>query len=414
MKSWKQQFFTIYFGQAFSLFGSAAVQFAIIWWLTVQTESAITLTVASLAAFLPTLLIGPFAGVWIDRLNRRTVIMAADGLVALSSVVLGVMFMLIETPPVGFIYLILFVRGLGTTFHGPAIQAAIPLLVPPEMLTKAGGWGNLVNSITAMLGPVLGAALMGFLHMAGIMLVDILGAAFAIICMLFVKIPNIPRSGEKPRVIADLKDGLRAMRANRPLMAAIVPLALVNILYNPLVSLFPLLVKTRYMGGVWRTGIAEFIFAGGLMTSSVIIGVWGGMKKRFMMASLAIGVLGAGIILSGVLPAGGFAIFTVCCFFSGAGGAFINVPMLAYTQESIAPDMLGKVLSLLMAAMALAMPVGLLVAGPVSEALGVEKWFLWSGIALVIIAILCRILTKPHDTATMKPNQAAKQRQLEQ
>ena len=408
-QNWKKQFFTIYLGQAFSLFGSSAVQFAIIWWLTVQTESAITLTIASIAAFLPSLFIGPFSGVLIDRLNRRTVMIAADSLVALSSVVLGVMFIVTKAPPVGFIYLILFIRGLGTTFHGPAIQAAIPLLVPPEMLTKAGGWGNIVNSATAMLGPVLGAALMGFMPMSGIMLVDILGAAFAIGCLFFVKIPDIPRNGERPHVFADMKDGLRAIRANRPLMAVFVPLALVNILYNPMVSLFPLLVRTHYMGGVWRTSIAELIFASGLLTSSAVIGVWGGMKRRFLMSSLAIGILGVGATLSGILPTGGFMIFAVCCFFSGAGSAFINVPMMAYTQESIAPEMLGKVLSLLMSAMSLAMPVGLLIAGPVSEAVGVEKWFFWSGIAIIITAILCRILTKPFDNETMKTKAPAPQ-----
>ena len=108
MNSWKKQFVVIYAGQAFSILGSASVQFAVIWWLTVQTESAVTLTIASIVAFLPNMLIGPFAGVWIDRYNRRTVMMAADALVAVSSVLLGVVFLLIPTPPVSFIYFILF------------------------------------------------------------------------------------------------------------------------------------------------------------------------------------------------------------------------------------------------------------------------------------------------------------------
>lgn len=159
MNKWKKQFITIYAGQAFSLLGSSAVQFAVIWWLTIQTESAVTLTLASIVAFIPGMIIGPFAGVWIDRYNRRTVMIAADGLVALSSVVLGIAFLLSEKPPLSFIYLILLLRGLGNTFHGPAMQAAIPMLVPAPMLTKAGGWGNMVTSVSNMLGPVLGAAL---------------------------------------------------------------------------------------------------------------------------------------------------------------------------------------------------------------------------------------------------------------
>ena len=110
--NWKKQFAIIYAGQAFSILGSAAVQFAIIWWLTIQTESAITLTIASVVAFLPNMLIGPFAGVWIDRYNRRTVMIAADGLVAVSSIILGLVFLLVPTPPIWFIYIVLFLRGL--------------------------------------------------------------------------------------------------------------------------------------------------------------------------------------------------------------------------------------------------------------------------------------------------------------
>lgn len=401
-KNWKKQFTLIYTGQAFSLLGSAAVQFAVIWWLTIQTESAMTLAMASIVAFIPTMVLGPFAGVWIDRYNRRSVMIAADGLVAFSSVILGIVFLFTETPPIWFIYSILFLRGLGNTFHGPAMQAAIPMLVPVEMLTKAGGWGSFVNSASAMLGPVLGAVLMTFLPIASIMLVDILGAVFAVICLLFVIIPDIPQSGEKIQILADMKQGLVAIRANKPLMAVLIPLLLVNILFMPLGSLFPLLVRTHFMGDAWHNSIVEFVFAGGLLVSSVVIGIWGGMKKRFLMASLAIGLLGITSLVSGALPASAFWVFVLCCFFMGSTGTFINVPLMAYTQESIAPEMMGKVFSLLMTGMTLAMPIGLLVAGPVSEMIGVDRWFFWSGVALVFTGIVCRILTKPHDQETLK------------
>ena len=401
-KNWKKQFALIYVGQAFSLLGSAAVQFAIIWWLTIQTESAMTLAMASIVAFIPTMVLGPFAGVWIDRYNRRSVMIAADCLVALSSLILGIVFLVVETPPIWFIYCILFVRGVGNTFHGPAMQAAIPMLVPVEMLTKAGGWGSFVNSASAMLGPVLGAALMAFLPIASIMLVDIFGAIFAVVCLLFVVIPDIPQTGEKVQLLSDMKQGLAAIRANKPLMAVLLPMLLVNILFMPLGSLFPLLVRTHFMGEAWHNSIVEFVFAGGLVVSSVVMGICGGMKKRFLMASLAIGILGFTSLVSGALPASAFWVFVVCCFFMGSTGTFINVPLMAYTQETIAPEKMGKVFSLLMTGMTLAMPIGLLVAGPVSEIIGIDRWFLWSGIALVFTGIICRILTKPYDNQTRK------------
>lgn len=402
-QSWKRQFITIFAGQAFSVLGSAAVQFAIVWYLTVQTGSAVTLTLASIVGLLPNIVLGPFAGVWIDRFNRRTVMILADGLVALASIALGVMFLATPAPPLWFIYIILFVRGVGGTFHGPAMQAAVPTLVPPEMLTKAGGWSNMISSLGNMLGPVLGAALMGFMPIAAIMLIDIGGAAFAIVCLLFVKIPDIPRQEGKLSFWGDMKQGLLAMRNNKPLMAVFFPMMLVNILYMPLGSLFPLLVHTHFGGTAWHNSIVEFVFAAGLLVSSLVVGVWGGMKKRFLMISLSVVMLGVFSAVSGLLPAAtwGFVLFGVCCFAMGACGTFINVPMMAYTQQTIAPDMLGKVLSLLITSMSLAMPFGLLVAGPVSEKIGVDNWFAYSGLAMVLVGVLCWVLCRRYDARPM-------------
>jgi DHA3 family macrolide efflux protein-like MFS transporter len=135
-KNWKKQFAIIYAGQAFSLLGSSVVQFAVIWWLTVQTESAVTLTVSSIITFLPNMLIGPFAGVWIDRYNRRAVMIAARRVVARPGVILGAAFLLTGTPPVWVIYFILFLRGLATLSPAPHASRH-PHLVPAKMLTKA-------------------------------------------------------------------------------------------------------------------------------------------------------------------------------------------------------------------------------------------------------------------------------------
>ncbi|MGF7012454.1 DHA3 family macrolide efflux protein-like MFS transporter [Lachnospiraceae bacterium PF1-22] len=408
--SWKKQFAIIYVGQAFSLLGSAAVQFAVIWWLTIQTESAMVLTLSTIVAFVPNMFIGPFAGVLVDRYNRKLVMMAADGLVALSSVILGLVFLINQAPPIWFIFVILFVRGIGNMFHSPAMQAAIPMLVPAEHLTKAGGYGNLINSLSNMLGPVLGAALMGVAPIATIMLIDIVGALFAIVCLLFVNISDIPRSVEMPHLSQDLKQGLGAMRENKPLMAVFFPMVMMNVIYMPLGTLFPLLVRTHFLGEAIHNSIVEFIFAGGLLISSLMIGVWGGMKNRFLMASLAVVLLGVTSLVSGILPATtlGFVIFAVVCFFMGMSGTFINVPVMAYVQESTAPEMMGKVFSLMMTAMTWSMPIGLLIAGPVCEVIGVGTWFFWSGVALVLTGILCRVLTRPYDQQTRLPEKKKK------
>lgn len=401
--NWKTQFIRIYTGQAFSLIGSAAVQFAIIWWLTILTESALTLTIASIVAFLPNLILGPFAGVWIDRYNRKTVIMMADGFIALTSVLLAFVFVWSEVAPLWLIYLILFLRGIGNTFHSPAMQAAIPMLVPAEMLTKAGGWGNLISSVANMLGPVLGAALMAWLPVASIMLVDIVGAVIAISCLLTVSIPDIEQKTEKVTFLADILQGYQAARRNKPLLAILPGMLLCNIIYIPLGTLFPLLIRLHFQGTAWHNSIAEFVFAGGLLLSSISIGIFGGMKKRFLMVSLAIALLGITAFVSGILPQQDFGYFVICCFFMGAAGTYINVPLMAYTQETIEPEMMGKVFSLLMMLMSLAMPIGLLIAGPISDAIGVDSLFMYCGILLLLTAVISRIQTRKYDELTMAP-----------
>jgi len=398
---WKKQFITVYIGQAFSIIGSSIVQFAIIWWITLQTESAMSLTFASIAALAPSVFFGPFAGVWVDRYNRKIVMIMADGLVALSSVGLALAFFWMQVPPLWLIYLVLFVRGIGNTFHGPAMQAAIPTLVPAEMLTKAGGWGNLINSLSNMLGPVLGGLLMERLPIATLMTVDVVGAIFAIICLLFVTIPNVARTSDKLSVFSDMRQGLLALKNNKPLFDYLPTGLLCNILFNPLSALLPLFVRTHFLGEAWHNGVVRFMMATGVLISSLVLGIWGGMKKRFLMMNIGMFIIGGIAMYASFIPPEGFWIFVVCCFLLSATTSFVNIPLMSYMQETIAPDMLGKVLSLISTLFNLALPIGLLFAGPLSEVVGISNWFLLSGCSVIFIAIYSRRITRRHDDETM-------------
>jgi len=396
-EKWKKQFIIVYIGQAFSIVGSSAIHFAIIWWIALQTGSAISLALAAITSVLPSILMGSFAGVWIDRYNRKLVMILADGLVALSSIALALVFLWIEVPPLWMVYSVLFIRGIGSTFHGPAMQATIPMLVPTEMLTKAGGWGNLINSISNMLGPILGGFLIENFSISILMSVDVIGALFAIICLLFVTIPNIEKTTMKSKVLADMKEGFLTIRHNKVMMTVLPISLLCNVIFNPIFTLLPLLVRTHFMGSAQHNSIAEFSLAVGLLISSLVIGVWGGMKKRFLMVSIAIGCLGIAMTIIGVLPTDAFLIFIPCCFLVGAAITFMEIPFMAYVQEVIAAEALGKVISLVFMTSNLARPIGLLLGGFLSETIGVNNWFLLSGILTIGIGIFCRISTKRYD-----------------
>ena len=199
-------FFTIWIGQVFSLLGSQLVQFALIWWLTQQTGSATVLALASIVGLVPQVVLGPFVGPLIDRWSRKWTMILADAAVALSTVVLVYLFWA-GTVEVWHIYVILFIRALGGSFHWPAMTASVSLMVPQEHLTRVQGLNQILNGGLRIASAPLGALLISLFPMENVLMIDIVTAALAIVTLAFVHVPN-PRSNEaelgKPRHLISL------------------------------------------------------------------------------------------------------------------------------------------------------------------------------------------------------------------
>src|SRR4030095_10514381 len=194
--NWATRFFTIWMGQALSLFGSALVQFALIWWLTQKSGPATLLAVATLVGMLPQIVIGPFAGALVDRWNRRIIMMVADGTIAAFSLLLAYLFAT-GTIQIWHIYAIMAVRAIGSAFHFPAMSASTPLMVPKEQLTRVNGLNQALQGVNSLLGPPLGALLLGILPTQGILLIDVGTALLAILPLLFLSVPQPERHDEQ-------------------------------------------------------------------------------------------------------------------------------------------------------------------------------------------------------------------------
>lgn len=395
-EQWRKNFFRIYLGQAFSLIGSHAVQFAIIWWITVTTGSAISLTLATVVGLLPQAIIGPFAGVWIDRYSRKKIMILADALVALASGALGLAFMFGQ-PSLIFVYIILFIRSLGGTFHTPAMQAAVPSLVPKSELTRAGGLGQMINSACNMASPMIGALLMNILPIGSIMLLDIVGATCAILTLSTVKIPHQPQTGAKRSVIAEMKEGIAVIKQNKALVSVSFPVLLGSIVFVPLGSLLPLMVNGYFGGTAWHSGTVQTLYSLGMLAASMVVGMLRVKNKNFFMISLSLFMFGVFGFIGGILPSWAFWIFAVAVFMMGASGTVSNIPYIAYIQRTVPQENLGKVLSLIRSVMSLGTPIGLFVAGPVAQIIGVNMWMTGAGVLMMLVGILCYFLTRKYD-----------------
>ena len=279
---WKLRFFTIWTGQTLSLAGSALVQFALVWWLTETTGSATVLATASVAALLPGSLLGPFAGALVDRWPRRWIIVVADGAIAALTALLVILYAqgVVE---VWHLYVVLALRALGTAFHDPAMTASTPLMVPKDHLTRVAGMNQTRASITNLGGPVLGALLVAYLPMHGVLAIDIATAAVAILPLLFIDIPQslptVTPGGQRQRsVFAETVEGFRYLWSWRGLFVVVATSSVVMFFHQPSVAFTPLMIQQHFGGGPAEWALNSAVFNAGMLAGGLLMSTWGGIQ----------------------------------------------------------------------------------------------------------------------------------------
>jgi DHA3 family macrolide efflux protein-like MFS transporter len=394
---WKIPFFTIWTGQAFSLVGSRVLEFALVWWLTQLTGSATVLATATLMWVVPQVFLGPVAGALVDRWNRRVVMIVADSLIALVALLLAYLFWT-GSIQVWHVYAGLFVRGIGGCFHWPAMQASTSLMVPDEHLTRVAGLNQTMQGALNVVGPPLGAMLLALLPFEGIMLMDVGTAMFAVAPLFFVHVPQPERAsaepedgrparGKAPSVWSDVRAGLRYVWGWPGLFAVLIMATVLNFVVNPAFSLMPLLVKGHFGGDALQLGWLESSWGVGLILGGLLLSAWGGFRRRVYTSLTGIVVQGVGIMLIGLAPANAFWLAVVGMFVGGVMNALVNGPMFAVLQAVVAPDMQGRVFTVVMSMASAAWPLSLAVAGPVADAVGVRPWYVVGGAVSVIMGL---------------------------
>jgi len=385
-------FFTIWTGQAFSLLGSTLVQFALVWWLTQTSGSAKVLAFASMMAVLPRVFLMPFAGALVDRWNRRIVMIVADSLIALAIVVLAVLYAL-KAVQVWHIYVLMLIRAMGGAFHWPAMLASTTLMVPEKHLSRVAGMNQTLQGVTNIAGPPLAALLLAVLPMQGILAIDVVTAMLAIAPLFFIFIPqpkpeDTPEAVEgRPSLLADLREGLRFVWGWPALTMMLAIATLANLVGNPAFAIAPLLVSDHFGGGALELGWLLSAFGIGVVAGGLTVSVWGGFKRRVVTAYLAQVLNGLGFVVIGLAPANAFFLAVGMAFFIGFLNPFMNASVMALLQATVPPEIQGRVLTLMLSATGLTTPLGLAIAGPVADALGVQAWFVISAIVVTATGV---------------------------
>ncbi len=390
-ENWKRSFFPIWIAQIFSLLGSGLVNFALVWYLTQSTGSATVLAMATLVAVLPDVFIGPFAGALVDRLNRRLVMIVADGSIALASIGLGLVFWAGHVQP-WHIYLIMFLRSIGGVFHWPAMQASTSLMVPAKHLARIAGLNQALRGSMNIVAPPLGALLMSLLPMYGILGIDVFTALLAIFPLFLVAIPQPPnRSPEEiitpTRLVKDVVVAFKYMVAWKGLLSIVLLALGINFILAPSGTLLPLMVTKIFQGNAWHLSALEAGAGIGVVLGGLTLGAWGGFRRKIYTTLGGLFFIGFGILIVGITPGSWFWLAVVGYFITGFMGPITNGPLHAILQERVAPEMQGRVFTLASAGSTAMMPLSMLIAGPVSDWLGIRLWFIVGGIVTILMAI---------------------------
>lgn len=389
---WTVPFLAIWIGQAFSLLGSNLVGFALVWWLTAETGSATVLALGTLFQILPQVILGPLAGALVDRWNRRRVMLVADTLIALATLWLALLFAG-GAVQVWHVLLIMMFRAAGGAFHWPAMQATTSLMVPDKHLARVAGLNQTLQGLQSILGPPLGALLLSLLPLQGVLFIDLGTALLAIVPLLFIDLPQPARkaatdaNGEtvKPSMWREMREGFRYVRAWPGLLAVIALAVTLNFLINPAFSLLPLVVRDHFGGGAVELGWLESGWGIGMLLGGLALSVWGGFKRRIVTSLTGVVGMGVGIVVLGLAPASLFWLGVAGMFVAGIMSPIANGPFMAILQAAVAPEMQGRVFSLLGAAAQAMTPIGLLIIGPLADLVGVRLPILVGGMACLTI-----------------------------
>lgn len=387
-KRWLAVIATIWIGQAVSMITSYAAGYAVVWYITETTGSALMLSAAAICAYLPQGLLSPFGGVIADKHNRKTVMILADMGVGLVSLGLGIAILLGQVS-FALLMILVIVRSIGQAFHGPAMMAAMPLLVPEKHLLRINTLDQLLMSVASIGAPAFGIFLYTTIGFHSVMFLDFAGALAAVAGLALAKIPTvIDKTAENQHVLANLRDGWRTLSASRGLVILIAGVTVGMVAFAPLGAIFPLMTFDHFGGDGYAASIVEAAFGIGMVAGSIVLMAWGGGKRLALLIGIAALIVGATTMACGFLTPQMFWVFVPLCATMAVACAWFNGPLITLIQRNVPEEKTGRALGLTMAAMGLASPVGIALGGMLAESIGVAPFFVVDGAICLVLGLV--------------------------
>lgn len=370
--------------QNISLFGSTVVSFTIIWHITLMTSSGIWVTLFTICSLMPQVIVSPWAGVWADRYNRKFLIMAADGFIAVATLGLAVAYWL-GYQNLELLLAVSVVRSFGAGIQLPAVNALLPQIVPPERLTRVQGVNQTLNSISMLLAPAVGGLLLGSTGIVGAFLLDVATAATAIAVLSLLHVERVVREAVT-NVFAEIREGLVYSWDNDLIRRVLICYAVSFFFITPTAFLTPLFIERTFGDEIWRLTANEMVWMIASMIGGVFVTLHGEFKNK--VATISLCLVAFGICFAMLGTAHHFSLYLAYMGLAGFFSPVITTAQTVMIQEHVESTMMGRVFSLLQIVSVTAMPIAILLFGPLADIVSIRLILIVSGGALALSGLL--------------------------
>ncbi len=401
-------FTIIWLGQIVSLLGSAMTWFAFTIWAWEKTGKASALATISFFAFLPTVLLTPVAGAFVDRWNRKLVLLLSDFAAALGTLTVFLIYTFGDLQ-IWHIYVVSILAGFFTAFQYPAYAAAVTTILSKEDYARAQGMLGSARALSGILAPIFAAALLVPVGLSGIMLIDLATFSFAFGSLLLIHIPQPGQTAaglqSRGTLWQETLFGFRYIRERQSLQALTILFMIAGIFLAIGATLMAPLVLSLTQNNESALATVQSTGAVGGIAGGVILSLWGGAPRR--IHNVLIG--GAGACLLGILWLGltqAVILWALGSFFFAFFEPFVEGGNIAIWQTKVEADVQGRVFSARHMLVQIPYLFGILTAGYLAEAISISGVLIFAGIAGAFVFMLGYVFRKVREAEILLPDLA--------
>lgn len=383
-----KSFILIWLGNTVSRFGDALDSIAFMWMIYKMTGSLIMMGTIMAVNALPSLVFGMIAGVFVDRLLKRKVMIITDLLRGLSTAFIAVLF-ITGTLEIYYLYIFTFFNSCCEVFASPARASAMQLLVKKEHYMAANSLREASTSAAQIIGTGIAALILGLWGIGIAVLIDAFTFIFSAFTAVVAHFDEILTNAHKPlsvsAIFTELKEGIDIIKSSIVLTVGVSLACLVNLLVTPFNILTPAYSDRILMAGSKGYSLIEMSFTIGIIIGAIAMGQFGGRFKKSILILAGFVTLGIGIGLLGLVN--NLYVAISICGISGASLPLISTSTMTIVQEITPRDKMGRIISILGTLCLLGMPVGYAVSGFIASGLNIQNTFLILGLLICLITV---------------------------